>query len=326
MTTFRSLTGLILLVSSLGVAGCTAEASDDSSTEPTGQSAEALTHGGPHLLWRNVATGEVSAWVLSGTTVTGTQSLDWRCGASNGCVNTWKPVDTRSNTILWDNPTTGQLQAWAFSSDGNVTAQPMLDWQCTAASGCSATWKPVGRASLRTPCTGFVCSQDSLLWYNPTSGEVSAWLLNGSHVTGKQALAWRCGPGDGCSTAWRPLLTGDFDGDGATDLLWYNESSGVLSAWLLDGTNVKGKQDLSWQCTKASGCASAWHVVGAADLNGDGHLDLTWHNPSTGEVSTWLLDGKGVVTGKVALSWTCDAGCSSTWQALGYVNFPLIIK
>src|SRR5882757_6362161 len=32
----------------------------------------------------------------------------------------------------------------------------------------------------------------------------------------------------------------------------------------------------------ASGCASLGTVVGAADFNGDGHIDLLWHNATSG--------------------------------------------
>src|SRR5258708_6884851 len=83
---------------------------------------------------------------------------------------------------------------------------------------------------------------------------------------------------------------------GTPDLLWFNPTTGELSAWLLDGHGkVLGKQPLSWQCSTSSGCSSSWHTVGIGDLNSDGHPDLLWFNPTTGELSAWLLDGHGNV-------------------------------
>jgi hypothetical protein len=60
----------------------------------------------------------------------------------------------------------------------------------------------------------------------------------------------------------------------------------------------------------------------AADVNSDGKTDLTWHNSSTGEVSSWLLDGNGGVSGTSKLDWTCDSTCSSDWKAIGFGSFP----
>ncbi len=83
-------------------------------------------------------------------------------------------------------------------------------------------------------------------------------------------------------------------------------------------------QPLEPTCSIASGCAQQWQIVGAADVNKDGHVDLTWFNRTTGQVVTWLLDGKGNSIGSRVLTPTCSAasGCSAAWRPLGYVTFP----
>jgi hypothetical protein len=148
------------------------------------------------------------------------------------------------------------------------------------------------------------------------------WELSGTTVTGAQNLSMTCGAG--CSSVWHPVLTAAMNNDGNTDVLWYNESTGQVSSWFLDGSTVVGTQDLSWTCTTASGCASTWSIVGAADVNGDGHTDLTLWDRSSGQVSSWLLNGSGSVLGTQVLSWTCSAasGCSvpGAWHAVGYVS------
>lgn len=327
------------LLAIMGASGCAVAESPES----LGESEAALTTGGPHLLWQNTTTGELSAWVLNGTNVVDKQPLDasgillvdsLRCRATNSCFNlSWKAVQTRDNTILWNNPATGQYQEWQFDYNGNVTRPKRpLSWTCTNASGCEAAWKPIGRTS--TPGTGdcgdLGCfSQDGLLWHNSTTGEVSRWDLDssgtpatsGTNVSGKTALSWKCGPTDGCSQAWKPILTADFDNDGNSDVLWHNAATGAVSAWMVKGATVVGTRELSWKCDTASGCAQQWKVVGAADVNRDRRLDLTWHNPTTGQVSTWLLSD-ATVTGASELSRKCDAECSRSWKPLGYVSFP----
>ena len=64
--------------------------------------------------------------------------------------------------------------------------------------------------------------------------------------------------------------TGDFDGDGKADLIWYNPATGETSIWLMSGTRVVTSTLLL--------ADTAWHVVKANDFNGDGKTDLVWSN------------------------------------------------
>jgi hypothetical protein len=51
------------------------------------------------------------------------------------------------------------------------------------------------------------------------------------------------------------------------------------------------------------------------DLNGDGHQDLMWYDSTTGEVSSWLLNGYGNVVTKQSLQWACSysSTCANHW-------------
>lgn len=286
--------------------------------------------GGPHLLWQNTVTGEMSAWVLDGSTVIEKQPLSWRCGAADGCSSEWSAFDTYFNTILWYGPTSGRVQSWWFDHAGAVQESDPLSWTCTAASGCAANWRLIGGTEYRDPnCHGpiFCDPLRGILWHNPGTGELSRWNIasDGHTIIDATPLSWRCGDADGCSRDWRPLLTADFNRDGNSDVLWHNADTGMLSSWLLGGatgSTVLGKQPLSWSCDTASGCAQVWRVVDAGDVNRDGNVDLTWHDATTGEVSTWLLNSAGTVTGASVLSWTCGPGCAPDWKAVGFVGFP----
>ena len=228
-------------------------------------------------------------------------------------------VDTVGSSALRYNSHLGQLGAWNFDSYGNVSGSPTLSWTCDDASGCSAAWKPIGRVTYNDATCG-TASCTGLLWYNKTTGELSRWNLSGSTVTGATSLSRGCGPSDACSTRWTPLLVADANGDGNSDILWHNRSSGELSFWLVNGSLVMGDQKLSWNCPTRTGCADHWEAIGAADVNHDGKVDLTWRDDVAGTISSWLLDGNGKVTGTSALSWTCNSECGGSWKALGYVD------
>ncbi len=316
-----------------GAPGCAAQdgdftAGDPAAAEPIDSSEHAVAHGGPQLLWQNLASGEISAWLLDGKRVTGTQPLSWQCGAAGACSSQWQPIDTGYASILWQNPSTGQVQGWRFDSNGIVNTTPELSWRCDAASGCSTAWRPIGKVRIDgDQCDGLICGHEGLIWHNATSGEVGVWDLafDGTTVLASRILPWKCGVAGNCSLLWRAVLTADFNGDGETDILWHNASTGEVSAWLLKGASVIGTQPLSWPCSQASGCAQSWRIVDAADVNHDGHVDLTWHNATTGEVSSWLLNGLGTVLGAYAFDWKCDAACSANWKAIGYTTFPFSI-
>jgi hypothetical protein len=277
------------------------------------------------MWWNYHQTGTLSAWLLSGSTVVGTQSLDAKCASSdNNCPSWWHVVDTLGNTILWYNAQNGLLSTWVFDKNGHVTFRPNMTWTCDFPSGCSNSWRPIGRVSLKPKgCSGICINQDGLLWHNASTGEVSMWMIapDGYTVTGAQSLSKRCGTSDGCSNNWQFLYTADFDNDGSSDLLWYNPwGTGQLSAWLIkdSGGAIKGSQTFSW--TQLSGML--WYPVAAGDANADGHADLLWWNAKTGEIASWLLDGRGTVTGTQSLSWTCADGCNGEWSPLGYVTMP----
>ena len=60
----------------------------------------------------------------------------------------------------------------------------------------------------------------------------------------------------------------DFNGDGKTDILWRNESTGQNVVWLMNGTTYSNYAELM-QVTDTN-----WEIVGTGDFNGDGKTDI----------------------------------------------------
>ena len=72
--------------------------------------------------------------------------------------------------------------------------------------------------------------------------------------------------------SWQIKATGDFNGDGKSDILWQN-TDGTPAIWLMNGTNPIGAAVVG-----ASNPGPSWHVEGTGDFNGDGKSDILWQN------------------------------------------------
>ena len=110
-------------------------------------------------------------------------------------------------------------------------------------------------------------------------------------------------PGSGAGIAVRL----DYTGDGFSDLLLRNPSSGALTLWTMQGAQVKQSGGLAH-------LPYPWIVEGAGDFDGDGNSDILWRNDSSGQLIVWLMSGGKVAGGggvelpgfKITRSWKVD--------------------
>jgi hypothetical protein len=93
----------------------------------------------------------------------------------------------------------------------------------------------------------------------------------------------------------------DFNGDGYSDILWYNTSTGQVLNWMINGTSVIGGGS-------PGSAQSPWAIVGQRDFNKDGYADILWRNGSTGQALIWYLNGSTLIgggsPGTAANPWT----------------------
>ncbi|HZZ23386.1 MAG TPA: VCBS repeat-containing protein, partial [Roseiarcus sp.] len=100
----------------------------------------------------------------------------------------------------------------------------------------------------------------------------------------------------------------DFNGDGASDILWQN-ASGQASIWDMSGNALTGGGAVS------TNPGPAWKAIGTGDFNGDGHADILWQN-ADGQASIWDMNGNSLIGGGPV---SPDPG--PTWQAIGSGDF-----
>ncbi|MBV9227213.1 MAG: VCBS repeat-containing protein, partial [Acidobacteriaceae bacterium] len=225
--------------------------------------------------------------------------------------------DVVQSQVLWHNTATGQLTAWTLDAQGRVTSTQPLSAQCAASTGCSQSWKVIG--TLDSNRDGV----DDVLFYNATTGELQAWLLNSTGaVTGTQSLSRQCGASDGCSQNWKPVGVGDFNGDGNQDVLWHNDVTGQLQAWLLNGGQITSTLTFAQVCRVSEGCWPRWQIIAIGDFNSDGIDDLFWYDTQTDRVNVGMQDGRGKQKAAQWLAKVCGPsdGCSQNWKPAGMAD------
>jgi hypothetical protein len=88
-----------------------------------------------------------------------------------------------------------------------------------------------------------------------------------------------------------PLRLTDLDGDGKSDLLYRNASTGLIYRLLMDGLSIKDTAFAYYEPDPD------WHVVADADFDGDGISDLLWRNQRTGFLYMQFFGKAGVPVG-----------------------------
>jgi FG-GAP-like repeat len=98
----------------------------------------------------------------------------------------------------------------------------------------------------------------------------------------------------------------DLSGDGKSDLIFRNNSTGQINAWLMNGGATTSTAMLLGP--------GNWSVTHTADFNGDGKADILYRNDD-GTVVLWLMNGLTPISQTVLL------GANSGWSVTHVADF-----
>jgi hypothetical protein len=112
------------------------------------------------------------------------------------------------------------------------------------------------------------------------------------------------------SVSWTPNpAESDFNGDGLSDILWQNASTGQAAIWDMNGNARTGGGTVS------PNPGPSWTAVGSGDFNGDGQADILWQN-ADGQASIWEMNGTTRIGGG-----TVSPNPGPSWRAVGAGDF-----
>ena len=77
----------------------------------------------------------------------------------------------------------------------------------------------------------------------------------------------------------------DFNKNGWLDLLWHHQTTGLVSTWLMSGTTVVSGEPITALFDLYRRVDTNWKIVGAADMDQDGWVDLVWQHGADGRLA-----------------------------------------
>jgi glucose/arabinose dehydrogenase len=235
----------------------------------------------------------------------------------------WSDAGARNHTIV--TPATPATYAASFSRspllDWNGDGTPDVVWQDRTA-GFLAVWYMDGAAATGTavvtpsqvPASWTIAGagdfngdgKPDILWQDRTSGLAIVWSMDGVVATGLAALV----PSQ-VATSWRIAGVADLNADGKPDILWQDDASGSVGAWIMDGVTAVNSAALVPGSVPAN-----WRLAGAADVDRDGKPDLVWRDVTGGQAGVWFMDGLT----RTGFAFLSPAPVPTNWRIAGVAD------
>ncbi len=245
------------------------------------------------ILWHNASTGESQIWYMNGSSRVGRATIV--DGARATLIGPpWSIVGSRdfdgdgTTDLLWHNSSTNETQIW-FMNGFKIQGRATVLGQDGRPALVGLPWSIVGTNDMNGD------KKTDIIWHNSTTNETQFWFMNGHRLTGRATVLGENGSPFFVGLPWSIVGTNDFNGDGKTDLVWHNSSTGETKVWFMSGSRISSQVTVVDENARPILIGLPWSIVGTNDFNEDGKADLLWHNGSTGETQMWLMDGRSIV-------------------------------
>ena len=236
----------------------------------------------------NTTTGALQITEPVGPVVAGQPSLNLQPESSltigYNAIGTgqFTPDTSRAASLLLQSSSTGALEIASNLASGTPTITSLT----SALPGFNDATTFSGWTAIGTGDFNGDASSDILLQQG-AGGPVEIAFLNtvaGQAIGTVDAISAVTSPS---GTGWNAISAGDFNGDGNSDILWQNSTSGAVDVSLMNGA--------SGTPTSVGTAPSGFVAIGTGDFNGDGKSDILFYNSTTHQADIWLMNGTTMV-------------------------------
>ena len=236
--------------------------------------------------------GYLAVWAMNGVTLKSASFLT----PSNIGVTNYRIAGTGDfnhddqEDILFQHKD-GALAVWYMSGTSQTGAEAL-----NPSNPGDKNWQVVGVADINKDGNADLVLQH-------TDVTLAVWYMKGINLT-TAALLTPSTPGD---KNWRVVGLGDFNGDGNQDLA-FQHTDGTLAVWYMNGAALTQATLL----TPSNPGDSKWRVIGVADRNGDGKVDLLFQHTDY-SVAVWNMNGITLTSAQLL----SPSNSGATWKAAG---------
>ena len=229
------------------------------------------------FLFQNANDGRCYIWELDGLNI-----IDRGHGQVGPAIGlSWQVKDTGDfngdgkSDILFQNSDDGSCYIWELDGLMIINSGYGL-----GAPAQHPTWEIKATGDFNGDGKSDVLFQSSI------DGSCYIWQKDGLQIA--DGIFAQVGPAVG--TVWQASATGDFNGDGKSDILFHNANDGSCYIWEMNGRNIVDAASVG------SPTGTDWDIKGTGDFNRDGKSDILFQNVRDGACYIWELDGLALKT------------------------------
>ena len=216
------------------------------------------------ILWHHATTGETQIWSMNGrqvrqrATVLGEDGKAALVGLPYSIVGTADFDGNGQCDILWHHATTGETQIW-FMAGQRVAGRATVLGEDGKPVSIGWPFGIVGAGKFDPSRPGI---GSDILWYNSSTGETQIWFMERERCTGRATVIGEDGKPALVGPPFSIVGTGDFTGDGVTDIVWHNSDTGEVQLWFTKGGRVTGRATVLGEDGKAALVGLPFSIVG----------------------------------------------------------------
>ena len=205
------------------------------------------------------------------------------------------------STIFWRKISDGRHGVWRVSG----TSLELVQMLPTVSQ--STGWNLVGTGWFdHAPGDGDHTPE--AVWFHGPSGTVGLWKLD-DDCGYEIKIVGTVDP----TAGWRIAAIANVDGDLDDDIVWFNDLTGMVMAWIMNGDDVGGTSVVGQVPPSTS-----WMLETSADYDDDGTDDLFWWDQATGRTGWWRIVQGTLQTTMITSHVVPD---SSGWRVCGRGHF-----